>query len=77
MPLLSGNIISLSNSKSKSLKNVKIAMILTNFYRLAEIDLQFFLNFSFTSIFMKLALFDLDHTLLNTDSDHSWGIPGQ
>ena len=22
---------------------------------------------------MKLALFDLDHTLLNTDSDHSWG----
>ena len=23
---------------------------------------------------MKLALFDLDHTLLNTDSDHSWGI---
>jgi HAD superfamily hydrolase (TIGR01490 family) len=25
------------------------------------------------SIYMKLALFDLDHTLLNTDSDHSWG----
>ena len=24
-------------------------------------------------IFMKLALFDLDHTLLDTDSDHSWG----
>ena len=22
---------------------------------------------------MKLALFDLDHTLLSTDSDHSWG----
>lgn len=22
---------------------------------------------------MKLALFDLDHTLLNTDSDYSWG----
>jgi HAD superfamily hydrolase (TIGR01490 family) len=22
---------------------------------------------------MKLALFDLDHTLLNTDSDHAWG----
>lgn len=22
---------------------------------------------------MKVALFDLDHTLLNTDSDHSWG----
>ena len=22
---------------------------------------------------MKLALYDLDHTLLNTDSDHSWG----
>ena len=22
---------------------------------------------------MELALFDLDHTLLNTDSDHSWG----
>ena len=22
---------------------------------------------------MKLALFDLDHTMLNTDSDHSWG----
>lgn len=22
---------------------------------------------------MKLVLFDLDHTLLNTDSDHSWG----
>ncbi len=22
---------------------------------------------------MQLALFDLDHTLLNTDSDHSWG----
>ena len=22
---------------------------------------------------MKLALFDLDHTLLNIDSDHAWG----
>ena len=23
---------------------------------------------------MKLALFDLDHTLLPLDSDHTWGV---
>jgi len=42
MPLLSGIFISVSNSKKAKFKNVKIAMILTNFYRLAEIDLQIF-----------------------------------
>src|SRR5690606_3974795 len=74
MPLPSGSIISLSNSKKAKFKYVNIAMILTNVCRLAEIDLQFFSLISvLTSIFMKLALFDLDHTLLNTDSDHSWG----
>jgi len=55
MPLPSGIFISVSSTKKAKFKNVKIAMILTNFYRLAEIDLHFFaLNFSFNENFYEI-----------------------